>query len=167
MHLLDELNYSFSVIGVSETKISTVDFVNFDTSIPGYKFEYVPTPLSSGGVGMYVKHFSSVGHRLASNFPPPNRHFSEYLRGNYMKSFFFDPVTPNEIEREILSIPLNKAHGLYSCPNRILRSARHILSIPLAKLMNLSVISGEYPSKLKHAKVTPVFKDDDETDPTN
>ena len=55
MHLLDELNYSFSVIGVSETKISTVDSVNFDTSIPGYKFEYVPTPLSSGGVGMYVK----------------------------------------------------------------------------------------------------------------
>ena len=55
MHLLDELNYSFSVIGVSETKISTVDSVNFDTSIPGYKFEYVSTPLSSGGVGMYVK----------------------------------------------------------------------------------------------------------------
>ena len=108
-----------------------------------------------------------MGHRLASNFPPSNRHFSEYLRGNHVKSFFFDPVTPNEIEREILSIPLNKAHGLYSCPNRILRSARHILSIPLAKLMNLSVTSGEYPSKLKHAKVIPVFKDDDETDPTN
>ena len=55
VHLFDELNYSFSVIGVSETKISTVDSVNFDTSIPGYKFEYVPTPLASGGVGMYVK----------------------------------------------------------------------------------------------------------------
>ena len=52
-----ELNYSFSVIGVSETnlKISTVDSVNFDTSIPGYKFEYIPTPLASGGVVMYVK----------------------------------------------------------------------------------------------------------------
>jgi len=83
-----------------------------------------------------------------------------------VKSFFFDPVTPNEIEREILSIPLNKAHGLYSCPNRILPSVRHILSIPLVKLMNLSVTSGEYPSKLKHAKVIPVFKDD-KTDPTN
>ena len=55
MHLLDELNYRFSVIVVSETKISTTDSVNFDTSIPGYKFEYVPTPLASGGVGMYVK----------------------------------------------------------------------------------------------------------------
>ena len=60
---------------------------------------------------IFNKHFSSVGHRLASNLPPANLHFSEYLRGNYEKSFFFDPVTPTEIERKILSIPLNKAHG--------------------------------------------------------
>ena len=104
---------------------------------------------------IFNKHFSSVGHRLASNLPSSNRHFSEYLHGNYEKLFFFDPVAPAEIEREILSIPLNKAHGLYSCPNRMLRSARYILSYPLAKLMNLSVISGQYPPKLKHAKVIP------------
>ena len=116
---------------------------------------------------IFNKHFSSVGHRLRSNLPSSNRHFSEYLRGNYEKSFFFDPVAPAEIEREILPIPLNKAHGLYSCPNHMLRSAGYILSNPLAKLMNLSVISGEYPSKLKHAKVIPVYKDDDETDPAN
>ena len=45
--------------------------------------------------------------------------------------------------------------------------ARYILSNPLAKLMNLSVISGEYPSKLEHDKVIPIYKDDDETDPVN
>ena len=49
----------------------------------------------------------------------------------------------------------------------MLRSARYILSNPLAKLMNLSVISGEYPSKLEHDKVIPIYKDDDETDPVN
>jgi len=93
--------------------------------------------------------------------PPSNRQFSDYLRGNYEKSFYFDPVTPTAIEREILSIPLNKAHGLHFGTNRILRSARYILCIPLAKLTNLSVTSGEYPSKLKHAKVIPVHKDDE------
>ena len=79
---------------------------------------YDPTEITN----IFNKHFSSVGHRLASNLPPSNRHFSENLRGNYEKSFFFDPGTSIEIEREILSIPLNKAHGLYSCPNHILRS---------------------------------------------
>jgi len=33
--------------------------------------------------------------------------------------------------------------------------------------MNLSVTSVEYPSRLKRAKVIPVYKDDDETDPIN
>ena len=107
-----------------------------------------------------------MGHRLASNLPPSNHHFSEYLRGNCEKSFFFDPAAPTEIEKKILSIPLNKVPGFYSCPNLMLCSARYILSNPLVKLMSLSVISGEYASKLKHAKVIPVYKDD-ETDPAN
>ena len=62
---------------------------------------------------------------------------------------------------------INKAHGLYSCPTRILRSVRHILSKPLADIMNKSVSQGVYPSKLKHAKVIPVYKSEDETDPGN
>ena len=89
------------------------------------------------------------------------------MSGNFDKSFFFNPVMASEIETEILSISLNKAHGLYSCPTRILRSVRHILSKPLADIMNKSVSQGVYPSKLKHAKVIPVYKSDDETDPGN
>ena len=92
---------------------------------------------------------------------------SDYMSGNFDKSFFFNPVMASEIETEILSISLNKAHGLYSCPTRILRSVRHILSKPLADIMNKSVSQGVYPSKLKHAKVIPVYKSDDETDPGN
>ena len=28
--------------------------MDFNPSIPGYVFEYVPTPLASGGVGVYI-----------------------------------------------------------------------------------------------------------------
>jgi hypothetical protein len=52
--LLDELSYHFNVIGVTETKITHSTQLNFKTEIPGYKFEYVPTPLASGDVGMYI-----------------------------------------------------------------------------------------------------------------
>ena len=51
VQLLDELNYHFIVI---ETKITHSTQLNFKTEIPGYEFEYVPTPLASGGVGMYI-----------------------------------------------------------------------------------------------------------------
>ena len=54
VHQLDELDYDFSLIGVSETKTNSSKDVDFDPSIPGYVFEYVPTPLASGGVGLYI-----------------------------------------------------------------------------------------------------------------
>ena len=111
--------------------------------------------------------FSSVGSNLASKLPSTNREFTDYMSGNFDKSFFFNTVMASEIETEILSISLNKAHGLYSCPTIILRSIRHILSKPLADIMNKSVSQGVYPSKSKHAKVIPVYKSDDETDPGN
>ena len=63
--------------------------------------------------------------------------------------------------------PLNKAYGLYSCPIRILKGAKHIISATLVEVINMSVQSGVYPSKLKHAKVIPVYKTGDETEPGN
>ena len=55
VHLLDELGHHFSVTGVSETKIAKTSLLDFNPSIAGYEFEYVPTPLTAGGVGMYIK----------------------------------------------------------------------------------------------------------------
>ena len=114
------------------------------------------------------KYFSSIGHNLASKMPNPPKNFSEYLPDlSDPGSFFFNPVSPLEIENEIMNTPLNKAHGLYSFPNRILRSAKHIISQPLSVLINRSIENGIYPSKLKLAKVIPLYKSNDESDPSN
>ena len=74
---------------------------------------------------------------------------------------------PNEIKLEILSMPNNKSHGFYSCPTHILKCASDIIKDILADIFNKSVELGIYPSKLKMAKVIPVFKNDDDTDPNN
>ena len=52
--LLDDLDFHFNVIGITETKITISNENNFHPSIPGYVFEYVPTPLASGSVGLFV-----------------------------------------------------------------------------------------------------------------
>ena len=113
------------------------------------------------------KHFTSIGHKLASKISHSVA-FSQYLpRITSSESFSFNPVLPGEIEVEIKSLPPNKALGLYSFPVKILKSARQLLSKPLATIMNRSIESGIYPSKLKLAKVVPVFKSEDEIDPNN
>ena len=53
------------------------------------------------------------------------------------------------------------------CPIRMLKCSRDIIAKPLTTLFNVSVQNGRFPSKLKHAKIVPVFKDGDETDPCN
>jgi hypothetical protein len=49
-HLLQELHFNFRVIGITETKIRDNDFFYFNPNM-----ENVPTPLASGGVGMYIR----------------------------------------------------------------------------------------------------------------
>ena len=46
-------------------------------------------------------------------------------------------------------VPLNKAHGLYSCPTRLLECARHILTKPIMTLENISAQEGRFPSTPK------------------
>ena len=36
-------------------------------------------------------------------------------------SFMFKPGTAKEVELEILALPNNKSHGLYSCPTKLLK----------------------------------------------
>lgn len=113
-------------------------------------------------------HFPSVGPKLANSIPLSTRDCKDYLgNSNYTNSFFFDAVTSTEIEMEILSTPSKKAYRLYSCPVRLLKSARQAISHTLAELMNMSISTGIYPHKLKHAIVIPIYKADDETDPSN
>jgi len=51
---LDELNFRFNIIGVTETKITNSNSVDCCPTTPGYNFEHIPTLLASGGVGMFI-----------------------------------------------------------------------------------------------------------------
>ena len=114
------------------------------------------------------RYFASIGNRLASDQPSSDKSFRDYLPLNVPSySFVFDSVLPSGIELEIMLTPTNKSHGLYSCPTRLLKCSRHIISAPLATLINNSVQRGIFPSKLKHAKIIPIFKDGDEAEPGN
>ena len=77
-------------------------------------------------------HFASVGPMLASAMPQSKKDFLKYLPSSVPFSSFFlnyiDPVTPDEIQREILSLPINKAHGLYSFPAKNFKYGSSVLS---------------------------------------
>ena len=48
-----ELNFHFSLLVFTETRIHN-EHLDFNPSILNYNFKFVLTPLSAGGVGMYI-----------------------------------------------------------------------------------------------------------------
>ena len=53
-HLLIELDFQFSIVALTETRITNLKEIDFNPNISGYVFEYVPTPLSAGGLGIDI-----------------------------------------------------------------------------------------------------------------
>jgi len=54
--ILSELNFEFSLIGFTETRICNSDNVDCIPLFPGYCCEFVPTPLSAGGVAFFINN---------------------------------------------------------------------------------------------------------------
>ena len=114
-------------------------------------------------------HFATIENKLANRLPASQHSFKDFLVKSKptQSSFLYQPVTPAEVQLEILSTPSNKAYGLYSCLTYLLKLSSDITSRPLANFINLSISQGLYPAKLKISKNVAVFKSDDPTDPNN
>lgn len=76
-------------------------------------------------------------------------------------------IEPQEITSIILSLPGNKSAGLDGIYPRILKENTDILVPILCKLFNHSLKCAKYPSVLKIAKVVPVYKDGDRSNPSS
>ena len=80
--------------------------------------------------------------------------------------FFYAPARTAELENEINYLQSNKSYGHYSFKN-FKKTSKHFVSEHLAKLINMSVQTGKHPTKLKIAKIIRMFKEDDNTEPSN
>ena len=53
---------------------------------------------------------------------------------------------------------MSKASGPNGIPTKILQMISNIISIPLSKIINISIVTGTHPERLKMVKVIPIFK---------
>ena len=83
------------------------------------------------------------------------------------KIFSFDKVVVSQIEKEILELNTRKAAGYDAIPPKIVKDSVNVLKYPLTQLFNNSITECIYPTKLKFANVTPLFKLDDTTEKGN
>ena len=104
--------------------------------------------------------FSTIANKIRSKIPYTRHHFSEWLKNENrnVSHFLISPTSKSEISKVLSSLSENKASGPNSIPFRIISSNLESISSIFADIINLSFFSGVFPSKLKEAKVIPVFK---------
>ena len=102
-------------------------------------------------------HFVEIGPKLASKIPQGSSSFSDYI-DKAKTTFTLQRTTPDEIIEIVKSMSSNKATGLDNISCRLLKVAAPIVSKSLAFVFNKSIETGIFPTDLKFAKVTPIFK---------
>ena len=99
---------------------------------------------------------------MASSIPHSNKDFKSYLKENEILLSEYD-VSEKELEDAFCSLKINKSPGFDDISSNVVKNAYHIIKHPLRYIFNLSIKYGEFPEKLKIARITPVFKSDDVT----
>ena len=112
-------------------------------------------------------YFVKVGKNIADSISTNENDHLKYLsNNNFVNSFYFSPVTAQDITSIILS-QKNKSGNINSCSIRIIKKLTNILSPILASIVNMSLTQGIFPNSLKIARVTPIYKGGDKTDTGN
>ena len=98
-----------------------------------------------------------LAQKLIAKLEP--KHFRDCLINHNTNSFFFDPVTPEEVNDIIANLVENKANDSYDIAPKLIEMIRMNISKSFALIANSSFSFGVFIDKLKFAKVTPIHKE--------
>jgi hypothetical protein len=119
----------------------------------------------------FNNHFSSVAKRIIKN---SNLNASTEKLGNWVSSKLwlentcsYTCILPEEVLTELLKLNIHKSSGLDGISSNILKMSATVIYESLTYIFNLSLCTGNFPSKLKLARVTLLYKSGDIADMNN
>ena len=112
----------------------------------------------------YNEFFTNIGPKLAEKIETGNKkRFDAYLKQRVLTTFSFSLVDDKSIITCISSLASKDSTGHDGISLKLLKFLSPVLTKPLSLIINQSLVSGIFPTKLKIAKVLPFFKKDDVT----
>ena len=112
-----------------------------------------------------------MGKNTDKDIPCGNCCPTSFRKGNFPESMFLSPVNSVEVDSYISQMDNNKSIGdplvLIVFQSHCLKIRKTHISPLISSLINDSFLCGIFPSKLKLAKVTPVFKKGSRQDKDN
>ena len=110
----------------------------------------------------FNKFYVNIGPSLANNIiPPPNKSFKDYLSTTIDQEFKFEMINEMQVMKIIKDMKPKSSYGIDELSNKLLKCIGPSVCKPLTLIINQSINSGVFPSKMKLAKIIPIFKKGD------
>ena len=116
-------------------------------------------------------HFSSVADHIIKNHKSnaSTEKLDIWVNSKLSTNdiFSYKCILPEEVLTELLKLDVHKSSGLDGISPSILKISAYVIYESLTHIYNLSLCTGTFPSKLKMARVTPLFKAGDSSNMNN
>ena len=115
-------------------------------------------------ISVFEKYRTETGE---SNYS--NEKLKTYIKSKLApETAFVLPLLPIDfVQKQLQSLEIDKATGLDGLSVKFLKLSTNVITAPLTKILNLSIITGIFPESFKKAKVTPCFKKGDKSEKAN
>ena len=170
----------------SENEASLLkDFISLNTEKSRWKFiqevrnnekQRIVIDTLRNSFGELITNGKDIAHLLNFKFSVLGEYFGESKKidktlssaetGNANR-FFFKYVTCKEVHDLIKCLNVNKPLGPSKIPAWALKDAQSVLAEPLCFLINEFISESSFPTDLKRALVSPLYKKGNTEDPTN
>ena len=105
----------------------------------------------------FCNYFSNVADNLDASIPQTNTDPMSFMPDPIPQSFVLNPSTNQEVDALIKSLP-NKSSHINNIPVFIYKRLSSLISPIISDIFNCAVSAGQFPTILKRAKITPIYK---------
>ena len=121
---------------------------------------------------MYNDYITNLSKVLVNeeSIPFHAKSLSDYVNSKIPlnnPSFNIDYIQEDAVLKLLLNLNVNKSSGKDHLGPRILKLSAPFIYKALAYLINLSIRTSVFPDKLKEARITPIYKKGDKSEPCN
>ena len=139
--------------------------------------KYAPSRLEYGNkvaldnvdiVNLFNEYFVGIGPKLAEQITSvPDKNFKQYLTKRISSTKQFRLITPDELLKTLKGLRNKSSYGYDNISTKLLKQIQEPLMGPLCLIINQSLSTGIFPDRLKIARVFPVYKKGETTNPGN
>ena len=160
--------YSNNCIGLWKTLGGIISKKNKQTKINKLKLDNKITNDPVQIANAVNDFFTNIGPNLANKFENSRlTNFKKFMGKSCKQSMYMHKTNSTEIEKLISNLDCKKSPGFDELSAKFLKLCAPHISETLANIFNISISSGVYPDLLKTARVTPIYKNGEKSDPSN